>query len=198
MVLVQVCGLWGGAKTIIQWWALGGTKTLQPCIQIKFSQVQNQKRAGFIHTTQDSHHTTTGKTEIHVKTSCSQEVQEISSKHKLQDHISHAAMSLEFNSLFSTATVTGGENVMLRCCWAGDGRTGVWLLQLVNIHDGASHHANRGFVTLLNSKQMNLPPGFSTRRASCRAWDRRRRRRSQTGNIAHTGYHRISCCEPIL
>lgn len=185
MVQVKVCGLWGGTKTIIQWWSLGWTKTLQSCIQIKFSQVQNQKRAVFIHTTQDSRHTTTGKTEIRVKTSCGQEVHEFSSKHKLQDHISQAAMSLEFNSLFaSTATVTGGENVMLRCCWVGDGRTGAWLVCLVNIHDGSSHRANRGFVTLLNSKQMNLPPGFSTRRASCRAWDRRRRRRSQTGNIA--------------
>lgn len=45
----------------------------------------------------------------------------------------------------------------------------VELVQLGNIHDSSSHRANRGFVTLLNSKHMNLPPGLSTRRASCRA-----------------------------
>lgn len=32
------------------------------------------------------------------------------------------------------------------------------------------HLASTGFVTLLNSKHMNLPPGFSTLRASWRAW----------------------------
>lgn len=64
-----------------------------------------------------------GKQKYALKPSCGQEVQEISSKHKLQDHISQATMSLGFNNLFtSTATVTGGENVALLGWWRQNSR----------------------------------------------------------------------------
>ena len=33
-----------------------------------------------------------------------------------------------------------------------------------------THLDSRGLETLLNSRHMNLPPGFSTRKASSRAW----------------------------
>lgn len=82
----------------------------------------NQKRAAFIQTTQDSSHLTTEKMAIHIKTSCDQEIQAITSRLDRQPHnpvrdftTLHPA---DFNSLFtSTATVTAVK----RCCWVRDG-----------------------------------------------------------------------------
>lgn len=66
---------------------------------------------------------------IHIKTSCDQEIQAITSRLELQPRISNRHFTTlhpaDFNSLFtSTATVTGGVNeveAVKRCCWVRDG-----------------------------------------------------------------------------
>lgn len=91
------------------------------------------------------------------------------------------------------SAVTGGENAVKRCYWAARHQRREWVCVCVcnscswlNIQNRFSHRANRGFVTLLNSKQMNLPPGFSTRSASCRAWEEEEEAFLRQGGIAHT------------
>ena len=70
---------------------------------------------------------------------------------------------------------TNSVNKKTGCGCSNWNRDNKNLQKASEIHDTPSHLANNGFVTLLNSKHMNLPPGFRTRRASCSAWKEKKK-----------------------